>query len=146
MSASSFGGGSGGNSLPAAGDGQPVDPTRAGTDAPAVDLQQLRSVWRVGRFSAEYFNETVELFLSEAAKRLQQVGDALATGLAGEAGRHAHGLRGSAALFGAQRLVGLCTELERCGDAGDLAGAQAVYHLLPGALAAVQEALRAAAA
>jgi HPt (histidine-containing phosphotransfer) domain-containing protein len=109
-----------------------------------VDLRQLELIWHIGTGCYDFFGETVEIFVAEATARVQEVQEALDANLPQEAGERAHGLRGSAGIFGAHRLVHLAAEIERLGTAGALAGARAVFADLPGELAAVAAALRAA--
>ncbi len=70
-----------------------------------------------------FVRELVNLFLSDTPKRIAEMQVALARNSVVEVGREAHAIKGSAANFGAARLVALCLELEQLGRTNALAAA-----------------------
>ena len=67
--------------------------------------------------------EVVGNFLDEAPRRLVEIQDALASGDSPRLAFSAHGLKGSSAQLGAERLAALCGELESQARSGELEAA-----------------------
>jgi CheY-like chemotaxis protein/HPt (histidine-containing phosphotransfer) domain-containing protein len=65
-------------------------------------------------------------YLEEAAENLRALREAVRSGDARRTRSEAHRLKGSSASVGAQRLAGLCAELEERGREGTLEGAEAL--------------------
>ncbi|MBM4135036.1 MAG: Hpt domain-containing protein [Nitrospira sp.] len=78
----------------------------------------------------DFFPNLVAQFLEEAPRRLADIRTALRRAQAVELRRAAHGLKGSCNNMGATRLARVCLQLQRCGDAGDLTGAEPLVALL----------------
>lgn len=75
---------------------------------------------------ADLVAEVVELFLEDSPHRLDAIRAAAARGEAGQLGKSAHGLKGSAANVGAIRLRSVCERLEYLGKSGNLSGCDAL--------------------
>lgn len=88
--------------------------------------------------------ELIDLFIETAPASLVDIRSAFDAGNATAMGKAAHTLKGSAANFGAQRVVDLSLELEIMGRANSMAGADRLIEQLPGLLAEVTRALQAA--
>jgi two-component system, sensor histidine kinase and response regulator len=67
-------------------------------------------------------DELITIFLQETPARIRRLREALACADAQELLREAHGLKGSAATFGAAEIARLCEQVERLAGAGALAG------------------------
>jgi HPt (histidine-containing phosphotransfer) domain-containing protein len=67
--------------------------------------------------------EVLQLFLQEVPLRMDRLRIAYAAGNIEEVYRAAHSLKGSAGNIGAQRLLGVCRQLDAMGRAGDLTDA-----------------------
>jgi HPt (histidine-containing phosphotransfer) domain-containing protein len=69
----------------------------------------------------DVLTEVLEMFLQEFPPRLERLRIAWAAGNIEDMYRSAHSLKGSAGNIGAQRLFGVCAQLDDMGRAGDLA-------------------------
>jgi signal transduction histidine kinase/DNA-binding response OmpR family regulator/HPt (histidine-containing phosphotransfer) domain-containing protein len=91
--------------------------------APAVDAavvgRLVASLGEQGRGSAAALIET---FLGHVPEQMAALGTALEQGEADVVQREAHTIKSNAAAFGADRLSGLCRELEAAAKAGELDG------------------------
>ena len=87
---------------------------------PAV-IAALRQLTTPG--DPDVLTEVLQLFLQEVPPRMDRLRNACALGNIEEVYRAAHSLKGSAGNIGAQRLMGVCRQIDEMGRAGDLAGA-----------------------
>lgn len=89
----------------------------------------------------EFLAELVDIFLEDAALRVDEIHGAVASGDATELRRTAHKLKGSSANVGANGLMSLAKELEDIGCAGNVGPAQTYLEGLNHELARVKGAL-----
>ena len=87
---------------------------------PAV-IDTLRQLTAPGE--PDVLAEVLRLFLSEVPLRMDRLRNGCAAGNIEEVYRAAHSLKGSAGNIGAQRLLGVCRQLDEMGRAGDLTDA-----------------------
>lgn len=89
------------------------------SDAPVDEaaLSELRSIM------GEEFDLLVDVFVSDSAKRLDDIEQAIKDGNAESLRTTAHGFKGSALNISAARLTSLCRELEDMGRNRELADA-----------------------
>lgn len=89
------------------------------SDAPVDNaaLQELREIM------GEEFDLLVEVFVTDSAKRLDAIEQAIEQNDAESLKTTAHGFKGSALNISAARLTALCRELEDMGRSHQLAGA-----------------------
>jgi len=71
----------------------------------------------------ELLREIVEIFMETAPEQLQAIENAIAAGDAARVALVAHGMKGGASNFCADRFVAAARELEKTARNGDLAGA-----------------------
>ena len=71
--------------------------------------------------NGSFIGQLVDLFLSDAPLRIAEMETALAQNRGADLGHLAHAVKGSAANFGATRLVALAFELEQLGKSSQLA-------------------------
>jgi len=71
----------------------------------------------------ELLREIVEIFMETAPEQLQAIENAIAAGDAARVALVAHGMKGGASNFCADRFVAAARELEQTARNGDLAGA-----------------------
>lgn len=96
------------------------------TDLPLVDPTQMERLKEWG--GEDLQKKMIELFLTHAAERLDQIREGVRTGVAGRAETGAHTLKSSAGNVGAHRVQNLAQEVETLAEAGKLDG---VENLLP---------------
>jgi HPt (histidine-containing phosphotransfer) domain-containing protein len=99
-------------------------------------LSQLRV--EMGSEGEAVITEVLESFHGETNAQLQKCRQATA---AGEFAKAAHRLRGSALNVGATALSAICAQAEAAGNAGDLAGGQALVPAMERILMATVAAL-----
>ena len=87
-------------------------------------LETLRKLTTPGE--PDVLAEVLQLFLQEVPLRMDRLRIAYAAGNIEEVYRAAHSLKGSAGNIGAQRLMGVCRQLDDMGRAGDLSDAAPV--------------------
>ena len=92
--------------------------------------------------SAALMPEVVATFVEEVTARVAAIRQAAATGDGATAAAQAHGLKGSAATFGARALGISAQAIEAAGQAGDLTPVQTLLARLPAQGQAVIAALR----
>lgn len=68
----------------------------------------------------DVLTEVLQMFLQEFPTRLQMLRNAWASGNIQEVCRAAHSLKGSAGNIGAQRLYGVCAQLDDKGRSGEV--------------------------
>ena len=71
-----------------------------------------------------FLGQLVDLFLADTPQRIAEMETALAQHRGADLGHLAHAVKGSAANFGATRLVALCFELEQLGKSNQLDSAR----------------------
>ncbi len=76
-----------------------------------------------------FVREIIELFLEDAAKRIDDLESTLAAGSDADFTRAAHSIKGACANFGATELAKICAQIENLGREGRMAEAAP---LLPG--------------
>jgi HPt (histidine-containing phosphotransfer) domain-containing protein len=69
-----------------------------------------------------FLGELVETYLADSPSLFAELRVALSSGDAASARRAAHTLKSTSASFGAQRLSGMCREIEAAAAAGNLVG------------------------
>ena len=87
---------------------------------PAVDLQVLLQLRELEADVPGLVADVVSTFLRETPGRIDRIRSAFDSTDAAALEKAAHGLKGSAAAIGAQRLTCLCEEIERCARDGNL--------------------------
>jgi len=93
-------------------------------DLPVVDLGQIERLNEWG--GADLQRKMIDLFLTHALERLDEVKDGVATGSSEKAETGAHTLKSSAGNVGAQRLQKLAQDAETLAEAGNLHELQAI--------------------
>jgi two-component system sensor histidine kinase/response regulator len=78
----------------------------------------------------ETLKEIVELFVTESAKLMKRIRDAITNDDASELQRAAHTLKGSVRIFGAERAAEAALGLENMGRDKNLADAEEAWHVL----------------
>jgi len=86
----------------------------------ALDVQRIREA---AGDDPEFIQELMDLYLEDAAERIQELRAALRAGAAAELMRAAHKLKGSSANVGANGVSQCAKTLEEKGRSGDLDGA-----------------------
>ena len=81
-------------------------------------VETLRQLTTPGE--PDVLTEVLQLFLQEVPPRMDRLRIACAVGNIKEVYRTAHSLKGSAGNIGAQRLMGVCRQLDEMARAGDL--------------------------
>jgi HPt (histidine-containing phosphotransfer) domain-containing protein len=112
-------------------------------DSPVLDpgaIAELRKA-RAAFEKPLLIRQLVEIYQTNAPKRVEQLRGAIASGDTRTVGLAAHTLKSNCAMLGATRLAGLCGALEECGDKAMLAEAPAVLAQVEGELARVLAAL-----
>ncbi|MEM1025398.1 MAG: Hpt domain-containing protein [Myxococcota bacterium] len=89
----------------------------------ALDFKRVREA---AGDDPEFIQELMELYLEDAAERLQELRAAVSNGSTDEVARSAHKLKGSSANVGAQGISDCAKTLEEMGKNGDLQGAEAL--------------------
>ena len=84
-------------------------------------IETLRHLTTPGE--PDVLTEVLQLFLTEVPRRMDRLRNACAAGNIEEVYRAAHSLKGSAGNIGAQRMMGVCRQLDEMGRAGDLTDA-----------------------
>jgi HPt (histidine-containing phosphotransfer) domain-containing protein len=82
-------------------------------------LDKIRTLQREG--APNLVHKVVKLFISNSAKLVENMKQALSTADAPQLQRAAHTLKSSSATVGALRLAGLCKDMEARARAGNLA-------------------------
>jgi HPt (histidine-containing phosphotransfer) domain-containing protein len=92
------------------------------SDSPILEPEAIANLRSINPDdNGSFLGQLVDLFLSDAPQRIAQMEMALTQNRGTELGHLAHAIKGSAANFGASRLVALCFELEQLGKANQLA-------------------------
>lgn len=95
------------------------------SDLPVVDKAQIEKLKEWGGVDLQ--RKMIELFLTHAAERLDQIRDGLSSGDADKAETGAHTLKSSAGNVGASRVQGLAQEAETLAEEGNLDGLQGLF-------------------
>ena len=90
----------------------------------------------------EFLEELVDIFLADAAQRIEELKDALQKGEAENFSRTAHKLKGSSANMGAVRLTDIASNMEGLGKSSALDDAQALMQPLQEELGRVRDTLQ----
>ena len=90
----------------------------------------------------EFLEELVDIFLTDAEERVEELKEALSRGEADAFSRTAHKLKGSSANMGAVRLTDIARDMESMGRSASLNGAEALMGPLQEELVRVRESLR----
>lgn len=91
---------------------------------PVIDLEVVESLKALDEDGGcGLFLELIDLFVKDAATQVSALQAGLAAGDFKVVERAAHTLKSSSANIGASNLSALCSELEKLGRAGTLAGA-----------------------
>ncbi|MEL7372447.1 MAG: Hpt domain-containing protein [Myxococcota bacterium] len=90
----------------------------------------------------EFLEELVDIFLTDAAERIIELREALASGEAESFSRTAHKLKGSSANMGAVRLTDIARDMENLGKSASLNGAEELMEPLQQELVRVRETLQ----
>ena len=109
-------------------------------DLPLVDLAQMDRLKEWGGGSLQ--RKMIDLFLTHAEVRLDQIRDGLATGTPEKAETGAHTLKSSAGNVGAQRVQRLAQDAEALAEAGDMSELGALLPSLEEEFRAACDALR----
>jgi HPt (histidine-containing phosphotransfer) domain-containing protein len=86
--------------------------------APTV-IESLRQLTPPGE--PDVLTEVLQMFLDEVPPRIDRLRNAMTAGNIEEVYRTAHSLKGSAGNIGAERLYGVCKQIDELGRAGNLA-------------------------
>jgi len=106
-----------------------------------VDPAQIEKLKEWG--GVELQRKMIELFMTHAVERLDQVKEGVAEGLPDKAETGAHTLKSSAGNVGAQKLQYLAQDVETLAEAGDMDGVGALLPALEGEFHAACQALKA---
>jgi len=105
-------------------------------------LDESIALTRVGG-DEELLCEVIGLFLDDYPHSLQKLREAVNAGDHSSVEQHAHSLKGSVSIFGAQEAVEAAFALEKQGRSGDLTGATDGLNRLEQALASLRPELEA---
>jgi PAS domain S-box-containing protein len=108
---------------------------------PDATIDRARLLERVGG-DARSLAEVARIFLADAPKRLAEIRQAIARGDPAALRGAAHTLKGAVSNFGARAAADAAFELQKLGDAGNLAEAQRVLERLETEMKAVRAELR----
>jgi HPt (histidine-containing phosphotransfer) domain-containing protein len=109
-------------------------------DLPLVDLAQIDRLNEWG--GADLKRKMIDLFLTHAMERLDQVRDGIATGSSKKAENGAHTLKSSAGNVGASRVQKLAQDAETLAEEGKLDELSALFPSLEEEFHAACEALK----
>ncbi len=116
---------------PAALQAAPVD--AAGPAGPVMDFSRLNEFKEFDDEALSMTREVVGLFIADAPRRLDAIGQAIAAGDAEELSRAAHALKGAAGNIGAVAIQAVCATLEadaKTGLGGDMGARMTQLHRL----------------
>jgi PAS domain S-box-containing protein len=105
-------------------------------------LDESIALSRVGG-DAELLCEVIGLFLDDYPHSLEKIREAVSTGDPSGVEQHAHSLKGSVSIFGAQKAIEAAFSLEKQGRSGDLTAAPSGLERLEHALASLKPELEA---
>ena len=97
-------------------------------DLPLVDLAQMERLKEWG--GPDLQKKMVDLFLTHAQERLDQIGEGVATRDTAKAETGAHTLKSSAGNVGAQRVQALAQDAEALAEAGNIEDIEAMLPTL----------------
>jgi signal transduction histidine kinase/DNA-binding response OmpR family regulator len=95
-------------------------PPEHGNASEAIDARILAQLRELEAGMPGLLADVMATFVRETPGRIARIATALRTGDGPGAEQAAHGLKGSAAAIGAQRLSALCAHIEECSRQGDL--------------------------
>jgi HPt (histidine-containing phosphotransfer) domain-containing protein len=119
--------------------GQPGDPAAS---MPSRALDQELALSRMGG-DLELLREIALLFLSDSARMLREIDQAVSARDAKALDNAAHTVKGCVSNFGAQGLYDASQALERMGRSGDLSNMERTYQVLRAEMAQLEADLRA---
>jgi HPt (histidine-containing phosphotransfer) domain-containing protein len=122
-------------------DASDATPAHASAEPMAAPIDEASLLERL-MGSRALVRTVVDTFLEDAPRQLAALTASLASGDLEEAARHAHALKGAAAMLGADAVTRFAEALELAQRQGDLAGARAALPALEGALARATEFLQ----
>jgi len=108
-------------------------------DSPVIDPGALERLMEWG--GEELPRKMIEIFLSHAPQRVEQIREGLMESDPRGVVEGAHSLKSSAGNLGASRVQTLCHEVERMAEGGDLSAAQELLSELDRAYARAREEL-----
>lgn len=103
-----------------------------------MQLQELRQLDETGSL----FTTLIDHFLKQAPDVVDSIYRAMSAGDAEEVARVAHDLKGSSSNFGAKQMVGLCRDIQRFGEAGELGQVESALAQLRAAFQLVAQQLQ----
>lgn len=109
-------------------------------DLPLVDPAQMKRLLEWG--GADLQRKMIDLFLTHARERLDQIREGISSGVPETAEAGAHTLKSSAGNVGAQRVVRLAQSAEAMAEAGDLDSLSALFPELEGEFQAACDGLK----
>jgi len=109
-------------------------------DLPLVDSAQMERLQEWG--GSELQKKMIDLFLTHAVERMDQIREGVSGEEAGKAETGAHTLKSSAGNVGAQRVQQLAQDAEELAEAGNLDGVRALLPSLEREFQAACEALK----
>jgi len=109
-------------------------------DLPLLDPAQMERLKEWG--GPELQGKMIDLFLTHAVERMDQIREGLSGEESGKAETGAHTLKSSAGNVGAQRVQTLAQEAEHLAESGDLDGVRALLPSLEKEFQAACEALK----
>lgn len=127
-------------------DQKPMDQNNQCTPAPdhqaAASVLQNETIAELREEGEDFLADLIALFESETPARLRLLANAIATGDCQTAGRAAHTLKGSAAVFGASAMVGVAAAAETAARSGEMRKVARLLDALRGESERVLGALR----
>ncbi len=122
-----------------------MNPSMEASEEPVSNMQGPIDYERIEDATGgdrEFLEELVEIFLTDASERVEELKDALSRGEAETFSRTAHKLKGSSANMGAVRLTDIARDMENLGKTSSLNGAEALMEPLQEELVRVRETLQ----
>jgi HPt (histidine-containing phosphotransfer) domain-containing protein len=110
---------------------------------PPIDQAAIANLRAIGGGDAAFVSEIVQMFREDTPPNLDQLDASIARGDAERLAKVAHGLKGSAANFGAKPFRALAERIEAIAKAGDLGPAPAAVVELRAEYARIMAALEA---
>ncbi|MCI0487344.1 MAG: ATP-binding protein [Blastocatellia bacterium] len=120
----------------------PAGKAEGGSDYEAVDKSALAGFAEMlGEGGKDRIIKLVDMFLEDAAQRLQALSSALAATDANAMAQESHALKSSCRYLGARRMAEICEKLEKSSRAGTVSGADALLKTLEEEFPRVKSAL-----
>lgn len=109
--------------------------------AGSLDPDRIAMLRELDDGDGELMATLVQEYKSDSGQQLATMRQALVDADASALGRAAHTLKGSSANLGAERLAGLCAQIQELGHAGELDGADSLVAAASTELGRVNSAL-----